>query len=608
MPTSKNPFSQFSLEKHILSALTDLGYEKPTPVQEQAIPILLEGKDLLAQAQTGTGKTAAFALPILSQIDLNVKMPQALVLAPTRELAIQVAEAFQSYAKHIKGFLVTPVYGGQDYNIQLRLLKRGPHVIVGTPGRLMDHLRRGTLPFDAIKAVVLDEADEMLRMGFVDDVEWILGQIKHAHQTALFSATLPTSIQKIAQKYLKNPEKIQIVAHKNDVETIEQCYVIVARNQKLDMLTRFLEAEEIQAMIVFARTKNESAELSEKLQARGYKAAALNGDMSQGMREKTIDRLRNASLDILVATDVAARGIDVERVTHVVNYDIPYDVDSYVHRIGRTGRAGREGKAILFVTPRETRMLDDIENHVKKPIKRILPPSLKDLRDKRANQLSEKILKAIDGNKTALQPFIDIVKALTEQHSLSAHDVGAALMYLDQEQNASSDVSDEALQTASHDRQSTGKRYQGSGGGQGRSRERFGERRREGSAARGPRDRGDRFEKKSYGSRDEKKGGDASKSRGARFDRSDRAPKTKTEGGENSYRGMRNEKSPRTEKSYAAPRSDRGERADKGERNFSSERPVKTERTEKTEKRSGGGWSKKPKKSNDTQSRPFKDK
>lgn len=437
---SKNVFSQFALNKNILSAVADLGYESATPIQEQGIPVLLSGKDLLAQAQTGTGKTATFALPILSGLDLSIRAPQALIIAPTRELAIQVAEAFQSYAKYLKGFSVAPIYGGQNFGTQLRLIKRGSHVIVGTPGRLMDHLRRRSLPVDSIKTVVIDEADEMLKMGFVDDVEWILSQLTEPHQTALFSATVPASIQKISHRYLKDAVKIQIKSHTNTVDAIAQSYIsVVNRNQKLEVLTRLLEAEENQGVIIFTRTKTESAELAEKLSARGYRAAALNGDMSQGSREKTITRLKNSTLDIVVATDVAARGIDVERITHVINYDIPHDVDSYIHRIGRTGRAGREGCAILFVTPREQRLLRDIERHIKKSITRMEPPSLKEVQEKQVSQLGEKIVKVVREQKSQLKQYDELIDNLSNAH-LSLKDIAAALMYLAGQPTAPTDV------------------------------------------------------------------------------------------------------------------------------------------------------------------------
>lgn len=425
-------FHELGLEPNLLHSLTSLGYENPTPIQEQSIPMLLEGNDLVAQAQTGTGKTAAFALPILSHLDLAIKKPQALIIAPTRELAIQVAEAFQSYAKHLKGFHVAPIYGGQDYRIQLRALKHGTHVIVGTPGRVMDHFRRGSLDIGAIKTVVLDEGDEMLKMGFIDDIEWILGQIPHKHQTALFSATMPTSIQKIAKRYLNNPKKIDIKPQKNTVAAIEQSYIRVANHQKLDVLTRILEVEDIQAAIIFARTKNCSAELAEKLQARGYSAAALNGDMNQSLREKVIDRIKKGSLDIIVATDVAARGIDVDRVSHVINYDIPFDCEAYIHRIGRTGRAGRQGKALLFVTPRENRLLMDIERTIHQPIKQIQPPSLKEMDAKRSQQLAQTIDNIIKKSK-GLSPCRIMVEEIMEQTDLPMKEIAVALTYLIQQ-------------------------------------------------------------------------------------------------------------------------------------------------------------------------------
>jgi len=566
MTSTKNPFAHFGLEKSILSAISDLGYESATPVQEQGIPILLNGEDLLAQAQTGTGKTATFALPILSSLDFTVRTPQAMIIVPTRELAIQVAEAFQGYAKHVKGFLVAPIYGGQDFGIQLRSIKRGAQVIVGTPGRLMDHLRRKTLPLDALKTVVLDEADEMLKMGFVDDVEWILGQIEHPHQTALFSATLPASIQKIAQRYLKDAKKIQIKANVDAVETIEQCYVTVSnRNQKLDVLTRLLEVEENQAVIIFTRTKNESTELAERLQARGYGAAALNGDMSQAAREKTINRLKKGDLDILIATDVAARGIDVERVTHVINYDIPYDVESYVHRIGRTGRAGRSGKAILFVTPREMRLFNDIERYTKKPIKRIEPPSLKVIREKRVAQLNEKIMAAIREKEKQIAPYIEIVMGLAEKESCTAQDIAAALMFLNEEEVAAPDsFSASSSSEGSRDRN----RDRGDRGRGDRGRNDRGDRRDRGGDRR-PEGRPEGFARKKFGSSSgssNRKGApnDAHKSAGfVRSERPERSERTEKNG--NYARPERTEKSasyaPRGERPERSERNDRGDRS-----------------------------------------------
>ncbi len=432
--TATISFDKLGLDPLVLSALKELGYETPTPIQERSIPVLMENNDLLAQAQTGTGKTAAFALPILSHIDLTLKKPQAIIIAPTRELAIQVAEAFQSYAKHFKGFHVTPIYGGQDYRTQLKALQRGSHVIVGTPGRVMDHLRRGSLCVKSIRTLVLDEADEMLKMGFIDDVEWILEQIPNTHQTALFSATMPTSIQKIAKRYLKDAEKIQIKSNSNAVDTIEQVYMRVSRDQKLDALTRYLEVEDVQATIIFARTKNCSEELAEKLKARGYEASALNGDMNQALREKVIGKIKRGTLDIIVATDVAARGIDVERVSHVINYDIPYDTESYIHRIGRTGRAGRKGKALLFVTPREHGLLKDIERAINKSIKQIDPPSLNEMKEIRSKQLAEKVLAAM-ANPDAIKPYYKVVKTILNKEDSDPLDVAVALAYLMEKAN-----------------------------------------------------------------------------------------------------------------------------------------------------------------------------
>jgi ATP-dependent RNA helicase DeaD len=432
--TSISSFKQLGLKPNLLAALSELGYEAPTPIQAESIPTLLEGKDILAQAQTGTGKTASFALPTLSQIDLKLMKPQALVIAPTRELAIQVAEAFQSYAKHLKDFHVTPIYGGQDYQTQLRALKRGTHVIVGTPGRVMDHLRRGTLSVKALKTVVLDEADEMLKMGFIEDIEWILEQIPHDHQTALFSATMPASIQKISKKYLTDAVKILIKSKKNTVDTIEQYYTRIGKNQKLDALTRFLEIEDITASIIFTRTKNASSELAEKLQARGYAASALNGDMNQAHRKKVVERIKKGGLDIIVATDVAARGIDVERVSHVINYDIPHDAESYIHRIGRTGRAGRSGKAILFVTQREQHLLRDIERAIHKPIKQINSPSIKEMNEKRNAELAEKVVNIINKSKN-LGSYFELINSITEKNDCRPEEIAAALAYLIQDAN-----------------------------------------------------------------------------------------------------------------------------------------------------------------------------
>jgi ATP-dependent RNA helicase DeaD len=360
--TTAQSFADLGLSASLLKTLADIGYETPSPIQAECIPVLLQGRDLIGQAQTGTGKTAAFALPLMEQIDVKLTKPQALVLTPTRELAIQVAEALQSYAKNLPGFHVLPIYGGQSYTIQLKQLSRGAHIVVGTPGRVMDHIERKTLNLDNLKTMVLDEADEMLRMGFIDDVEWILERTPAQHQTALFSATMPEQIRRVAQKYLVEPREIKIKSATATVAAIRQVYWQVSGMHKLDALTRILEVEDnFDAAIIFVRTKNSTVELADKLSARGYAAAALNGDLNQQMRERVIEQLKSGALDIVVATDVAARGIDVPRVSHVVNYDIPYDTEAYVHRIGRTGRAGRTGNAILFVAPREVSMLRSIE-------------------------------------------------------------------------------------------------------------------------------------------------------------------------------------------------------------------------------------------------------
>ncbi len=384
-------FSDLALSVQVQQAISATGYETPTPIQAQVIPFLLEGRDILGVAQTGTGKTAAFALPLLTHIDVTTKNPQILCLAPTRELAIQVAEAFQNYAKFIKGFKVLPVYGGADYRGQIRQLERGVQVVVGTPGRVMDHIRRGTLVLSNLKTLVLDEADEMLRMGFIDDVEWILEQMPEKHQTALFSATMPAQIKKITKKYLQDPAEITIKGKTTTAPDIRQRFLQVNNHEKLDMLARVIEVEEFDAIIIFVRTKNATVEIAGRMQARGYAAEALNGDIAQNQREKTVARLKNGGIDIVIATDVAARGLDVERISHVVNYDVPYDTESYVHRIGRTGRAGRKGDAILFVNGRESRMLQAIERATRQKIDRFIFPSVEALNERKMEQLFVRI-------------------------------------------------------------------------------------------------------------------------------------------------------------------------------------------------------------------------
>ena len=418
-------FSALALSPEVLRALADVGYESPSPIQAATIPSLLEGRDVLGQAQTGTGKTAAFALPILSRIEMRPGKPQALVLAPTRELAIQVAEAFQRYAAHMPGFQVLPIYGGQSYGPQLHALRRGVHVVVGTPGRVIDHLDRKTLDLSELRFIVLDEADEMLRMGFIDDVEKVLQATPPERQVALFSATMPQPIRKIAQQHLKNPVEVTIKAATTTAANIRQRYWWVSGMHKLDAMTRILEAEPFDAMIIFARTKQATEELAEKLQARGLAAAAINGDIAQPQRERVIQQLKEGKLDILVATDVAARGLDVERISHVLNYDIPYDTESYVHRIGRTGRAGRSGEAILFVTPREKGMLRAIERATRQPIEEMKLPTVEAVNDRRIARFKQSISDtlAIGG----LEQFQQLIEQYEQEHDIPAIEIAAAL-------------------------------------------------------------------------------------------------------------------------------------------------------------------------------------
>jgi ATP-dependent RNA helicase DeaD len=418
-------FSDLELPQSLLNALEEVGYETPTPIQAETIPPLLAGRDLLGHAPTGTGKTAAFALPLLARLDIDRQQVQVMVLTPTRELAIQVAEAFQRYASHIRGFHVLPIYGGQDYAGQIRQLKRGVHVVVGTPGRVMDHMRKGTLKLATLQALVLDEADEMLRMGFIDDVEWILDRTPAQRHMALFSATMPKEVHRIAKRHLRNPQAIAIKARTATASTIRQRYWLVDGLHKLDALTRILEVEPFEALLVFVRTKTATTELAERLEARGYSTAALNGDMAQKQREQTINRLKKGSLEILVATDVAARGLDVERISHVVNYDIPYDTEGYIHRIGRTGRAGRRGEAILFVAPRERRMLSAIEKATRQQIEPLELPSTEMVNNKRIADFKQKI------SDTLAAGEVDFMRRLLEQyqheHDVPAIEVAAAL-------------------------------------------------------------------------------------------------------------------------------------------------------------------------------------
>ena len=428
-------FSTLGLADPIMKALNDVGYETPSPIQAECIPSLLNGKDIIGQAQTGTGKTGAFALPLLSRLYEKLQSGESkgygtkiLILAPTRELAIQVAEACQRYAKHMDGINVLPIYGGQAFSIQLKQLKRGAQVVVGTPGRVMDHMRRNTLNLDALETLVLDEADEMLRMGFIDDVEWVLDQIPGNTQIALFSATMPREIQKVASNYLTDPSVIKIAAKTATASTITQRFLNVNQGQKLDAMTRILETEEFDGIIVFVRTKSATTEVADKLTARGYSADALNGDIPQDRREKIVKQLKSGRIDILVATDVVARGLDVERISHVINYDIPLDTESYVHRIGRTGRAGRKGDAILFVTYREKRMLQAIERMTKKSIDLMQIPSADDINKTRVERFKLKIKEALAGQD--LSYYETLISDFQSEHETDSNKLAAALAFL----------------------------------------------------------------------------------------------------------------------------------------------------------------------------------
>lgn len=418
-------FADLKLSAPLLRVLNELGYESPSPIQAATIPLLLTGRDVLGQAQTGTGKTAAFALPILNGIDVRRTAPQALVLAPTRELAIQVAEAFQRYATHIPGFHVLPIYGGQSYGPQLSALRRGVHVIVGTPGRVIDHLEKNSLDLSQLKTLVLDEADEMLRMGFIDDVETILQRTPESRQTALFSATMPSAIKRIAQTYLHNPAEVTIAAKTGTADNIRQRYWLVSGMHKLDALTRILEAEAFDGMIIFARTKLGTEELAGKLQARGFSAAAINGDMVQQQRERTIQMLKDGKFDILVATDVAARGLDVERISHVINYDVPHDPESYTHRIGRTGRAGRSGEAILFITPRERNLLKAIERATRQPVSPLELPSIQTVNDVRIARFKDQISDTLASE--GLEVFQSLIEDFEREQNVPVIEIAAAL-------------------------------------------------------------------------------------------------------------------------------------------------------------------------------------
>lgn len=421
-------FADLGIDDRILAAIADVGYESPSPIQAATIPPLLSGADVVGLAQTGTGKTAAFAIPILMGLETSGKLPQSLVLAPTRELAIQVAEAFGRYATHIPGLHVLPIYGGQAYGVQLSGLRRGAHVVVGTPGRVIDHLEKGTLDLSQLKYLVLDEADEMLKMGFQEDVERILKDTPAGKQVALFSATMPAAIRKISKQYLNDPVEITVKSKTSTATNITQRWVQVSHQRKLDALTRILEVESFEAMIIFVRTKQATEELAEKLRARGFSAAAINGDIAQNQRERTIGHLKSGTLDILVATDVAARGLDVDRISHVVNYDIPHDTESYVHRIGRTGRAGRSGEALLFVAPRERHLLKAIERATRHPLEEMQLPSVDDVNAQRVAKFGDDITESLTSANLAL--FRRLIEDYEREHDIPLVDIAAALAVL----------------------------------------------------------------------------------------------------------------------------------------------------------------------------------
>src|ERR1700757_2004882 len=418
-------FADLQIHPSVLQAVVDVGYESPSAIQAATIPALMAGSDVVGLAQTGTGKTAAFAIPILSKIDTSSKKTQALVLPPARELALQVAEAFSRYGAHLPRINVLPIYGGASYAVQLSGLKRGAQVVVGTPGRVIDHLERGTLDLSRLDYLVLDEADEMLTMGFAEDVERILADTPEYKQVALFSATIPPAIRKIPSKYLHEPIEITVEAKTATADNISQRYLQVAGPRKMDALTRVLEVEPFEAMIVFVRPKQATEEVAERLRARGFSAAAINGDIPQSQRERTIAALREGGIDILVATDVAARGLDVERISHVLNYDIPHDTESYVHRIGRTGRAGRSGTAVLFVSPRERHLLKAIEKATRQTLTEAELPTVEDVNAQRITKFADSITDALGG------PGIELFRKLDEdyqrEHDVPMADIAAAL-------------------------------------------------------------------------------------------------------------------------------------------------------------------------------------
>ena len=433
MAEFETTFADLGLKAPILEALNDLGYEKPSPIQAECIPHLLNGRDVLGMAQTGSGKTAAFSLPLLQNLDPELKAPQILVLAPTRELAVQVAEAMTDFSKHMRGVNVVALYGGQRYDVQLRALRQGPQIVVGTPGRLLDHLKRGTLDLSKLSGLVLDEADEMLRMGFIEDVETIMAQIPEGHQTALFSATMPEAIRRITRRFMKEPQEVRIQSSVTTRPDISQSYWTVWGMRKNEALVRFLEAEDFDAAIIFVRTKNATLEVAEALERNGYNSAALNGDMNQSLREQTLERLKDGRLDILIATDVAARGLDVERISLVVNYDIPMDSESYVHRIGRTGRAGRAGRALLFVENRERRLLRNIERTMKLTIPEVELPNAELLGKRRLEKFAAKVQQQLESSDLdQYRALLSQIQPVAEGEELDMETLAAALLKMAQ--------------------------------------------------------------------------------------------------------------------------------------------------------------------------------
>ena len=483
-PINDSGFAAFGFAPELLEALATIGYLEPSPIQKAAIPELLLGRDLVGQAQTGTGKTAAFALPLLAGLDPSQRTPQVLVLTPTRELAIQVADAFNSYAAKMPQVRVLPIYGGADFRDQIARLRRGVQIVVGTPGRVMDHMRQGTLDLSGLRSLVLDEADEMLRMGFIDDVEWVLGQLPEQRQVVLFSATMPSEIRRISHQYLNEPAEITIRTKGSDASRIRQRFITVNGPQKLEALSRVLEAETKEGVIIFARTKAITVTVAEALEAKGYDVAVLNGDVAQNQRERTIERLKNGTVDVLVATDVAARGLDVDRITLVVNYDIPFDSEAYVHRIGRTGRAGRSGDAILFITPRERRFLGGLERAVGRPIEPMEIPSNATINQNRLDRLRQRLTEALEHTPGDEQRdeeralLSEILQRVGQEAGVSADQLALAALQLA--------VGEQPLLV--HGDESWLRQQPGGRDGRHNDRDRFGQRGGERGPRRGPRE------------------------------------------------------------------------------------------------------------------------